>query len=362
MTDHPLRPDGVASGLFGPDLRLRAHTNGLAGLLGLPAEAVAYGRPLGTLLAPLGLSTPTAPAILSCRTGDGRLLDLALQPLSDGGCAFTVIDCTTARAHAEAERQAREVAETEMCAKGRFLCSMNHELRTPLNAVIGFSETLALDAVRPGPRPDPRETEEFALHIRDAGRRLLALIDDLLDLVRIDCGCHELAADTVDAGRLVQAAMLRAEAEAKKAGIRLAANDESHGVRLRVDERRLRHLLGHLLANAIRFTPDGGGIDLNARQDAAGDVHIAVRDSGAGIAPEDLRRLLLPFHLLEPAASRRTGGTGLGLQLSRAIAEAHGGRLLLDSTQGRGTTATLVLPRTRVVDPTPSVQLAQEIP
>ena len=239
---------------------------------------------------------------------------------------------------------------------------MNHELRTPLNAVIGFAETLALDAARPGPRPDPKETEEFALHILDAGRHLLALIDDILDLVRIDSGAYELASDIVDAGRLVQAAVLRGEATAQKSGLTLIAQDETGGARLRVDERRLRRLLAHLLGNAFKFTHSGGAVSVTARLDKAGDVRIEVHDTGVGMAPEDLQRVLQPFHQLDARLARRAGGAGIGLHLSRAVAEAHGGALLLDSAPGQGTTATLVLPRARVVEPSPSLQLAQETP
>jgi signal transduction histidine kinase len=362
MTDDPLRPGGVAIGVFGADLRLRAHTGDLARLLGLPAESVAPGRDLVSLFCPLAEGTPVPPCSLQCRTRDGRLLDLAAEALSDGGWSLAVIDVTAAHAAAGALREARETAEAGARAKSRFLATMNHELRTPLNAVIGFAETLALDAVRPDPRPDPRETEEFALHIRDAGRHLLTLIDDILDLVRIDSGAYELAADTVDAGRLVQAAVQRGQAAAQKAGLALVGRDETGGARLRVDERRLRRLLDHLLGNAVKFTRGGGSVSVTAGLDAAGDVHIAVRDTGVGMAPEDLQRLRQPFHQLDAGLARRAGGAGIGLHLSRAIAEAHGGAVLLDSASGHGTTATLLLPRARVIEPSPSLQLAQETP
>ena len=239
---------------------------------------------------------------------------------------------------------------------------MNHELRTPLNAVIGFSETLAHDATRPGARPDPKETEEFALHIRDAGRHLLTLIDDILDLVRIDSGVYELAAETVDAGRLVQAALRAVDEAARKAGLELSGRDLTGAARLRGDERRLRRLLGHLLGNAVKFTRRGGQVDVTAELDEAGDLRIEVRDSGVGMAPEDLQRALQPFHQLDARLSRRAGGAGIGLHLGRAIADAHGGSLTLESAPGQGTTATLTLPRARLLPSPPSLQLARELP
>lgn len=367
MSDDALRPGGVAVGVFSPDLRLCAMTGDLACLLGLPAGQVGPGEPLAALLGHLVETAPAPPCSLQCRTADGRLLNLAAEPLSDGGWSLAVIDVTAAHAAAGALREARETAEAGARAKARFLTTMNHELRTPLNAVIGFAETLAHDAVRPGPRPDPKETEEFALLIRDAGRHLLTLIDDILDLVRLDSGAFELTADTVDAGRLVQAALRGVEAAAQKAGLTLQGRDETGhdgagGVRLRADERRLRRLLGHLLGNAVKFTRKGGSVSVTARQDAAGDVRIEVADTGVGMAPEDLQRVLQPFHQLDARLARRAVGAGIGLHHSRAIATAHGGRLLLDSTPGQGTTATLLLPRSRVVEPLPSLQLLQEAP
>ena len=357
-----LRPGGVAVGVFGADLQLRSHSGDLARLLGLPAARVVPGEQLAGLLGHLVDTVPAPPCALQCRTGDGRLLDLAAEALSDGGWAVTVIDGTATHAAAEALREARENAEAGARAKARFLATMNHELRTPLNAVIGFSETLAHDAVRPGPRPDPKETEEFALLIRDAGRHLLTLIDDILDLVRLDSGAYELAGDTVDAGRLVAAALRAVEAAAQKGGLELAARDTTGGVRLRADERRLRRLLGHLLGNAVKFTRPGGSVSVTVRQDEAGDLRIEVRDTGVGMAPEDMQRVLQPFHQLDTRLARRAGGAGIGLQLSRAIAAAHGGTLLLDSAPGQGTVATLLLPHARVVEPPPSLQLAQEPP
>ena len=362
VRDDPLRPGGVAVGVFGADMRLCALTGDLAGLLGLPAAQVAPGEQLTTLLSRMSGATSAPPCALQCRTGDGRLLDLTAEQLSDGGWSLAVIDVTATHAAAEALREARETAESGARAKARFLATMNHELRTPLNAVIGFAETLAHDAVRPGHKHDPNEIEEFALLIRDAGRHLLALIDDILDLVRLDSGAYELVADTVDAGRLVAAALRGVEAAAQQAGLTLAGHDASGGARLRGDERRLRRLLGHLLGNAVKFTRKGGCISVTARKDEAGDVRIEVRDNGVGMAREDLLRVQQPFDQLDTGLARRAVGAGIGLHLSRAIAAAHGGRLLLDSTPGLGTTATLLLPRSRLVEPSPSLQLAQEPP
>ena len=310
MTGEALPPGSVAVGVFGADGGLRAQTAAFAGLLGLPAEAAGPGVTLAALLARLDPAAPAPPCALRCRSADGRLLDLAAEALSDGGWSLAVTDITAAHDAAAALLAAREAAEAGARAKARFLATMNHELRTPLNAVIGFAETLAHDAARSEPRPDPKETEEFALHIRDAGRHLLALIDDILDLVRLDSGAYDLAGDTVDAGRLIQAAVRATSARSK--GMQITVQDTTGGVRLRADERRLRRLLGHLLDNAVKFSGSTGQVAVTARRDDAGNVHIEVRDNGIGMAPEELQRALASFHQTrrrpDPAGRRR--GTG----------------------------------------------------
>lgn len=352
-----IRPGDLAVGTFGADLRLSAHTAGLARLLGVPAGEVAPGRTLADLLAGATAGDCSAPHTVQCRTGDGRRLDLAVQALSDGGWALAVADVTAADDAAEALRDARTRAEAAARARSRFLASMNHELRTPLNAVIGFAETLAHDAARKDVTPDPAETREFALHIHDAGRHLLALIDDMLDLVRIDSGAYELAADTLDVPRVLQACVRSADAVARQGGIAVSAAAAPGLPWLRGDERRLRRLLGHLIGNALKFTGAGGRVDITAGRSDDGDMVIAVRDTGAGMAPEDLQCALQSFQQIDAGQTldaRRAGGAGLGLCLCRAIAEAHGGTLTLESQPGHGTTATLRLPRARLLDAAPS--------
>jgi signal transduction histidine kinase len=331
-------------------------------LLGLPAEALAHGRDLTALLGELTAEPPMPPCFLNHTTPDGRLLRLVVEPLSDGGFSLAAADVTSVRAAAQALREARDTAEAGARAKARFLATMNHELRTPLNTVIGFAETLAYDAAQSGSPPDQQQTQEFALHIRDAGRRLLALIDDILDFVRIDSGSYELAADTIDVARLVQTAVRGVEDAAREGGLALSSRDETGAIRLSADERRLRRLLGHLLGNAIKFTTRGGAIAVVSRLDEAGDLCIEVRDNGIGMSPGDLKRVLQPFDQLDARHARRAGGAGIGLHLSRSIAEAHDGALRLQSAPGEGTTATLVLPRARLLEPSPSLKLAQETP
>jgi signal transduction histidine kinase len=350
LPDHRPRPGDVAVAVFGADLRLLAHTPPLAALLGLTARQVVAGQTLAALLGQVTEAVPTPPWALHRRSPDGRRLDLAAEPLSDGGWSLTVIDATAAATAVEARKQ----------AKARFLTAMNHELRTPLNAVIGFAETLAHDAARPGPKPDPAETEEFARHIRDAGRHLLTLIDDILDLVRLDAGACELAADTVDVGRLVQTTLRGAEAQARKAGLDLAGRDDTGGTWLRGDERRLRRLLARLVSTAVSSARRGASVAVTARRDAARDLRIDVRTSGTALEPP--LRAPLALHRRDAPAAGAAAGASLDLQLGRAIAEAHGGALLLDGAPGQDGTATLLLPQARLIAPSPSLQPAQEPP
>ena len=358
MTAAELRPGGIAVGVFDAGRRLSAATPGFATLLGLAAPPPP-GMTLAELMAALPPFSPGADGLGGCDI-NGRRLELTEQPLPGGGWVLTVTDLTALNQTAEELRLAREIAEAGARAKARFLSTMSHELRTPLNAVIGFAETLAFDAARPAAPPDPAEVEEYALHIRDAGRHLLGLIDDMLDLVRLDSGAYQIASDTLDAARLAQTALRAVGPVAQAAGLELKLRDEVGPLRLCGDERRLRRLLGHLLDNAIKFSHSGGEIELAASRTESGGVSMAVRDQGRGMAADEIERALLPFHQLDTRLSRRVGGTGLGLYFCRAVAEAHGGRLNLASRPGIGTTATLVLPASRLIEPSPSQQLAQD--
>lgn len=372
MSGGALRPGGIAVGIFDTERRLRSATPDFAVLLGLPAPPppgmtlrelmAALPRPcLDSLIADGAMPGDSEGngLVLGCCDIGGRRLELAEQPLAGGGWVLAVTDITALNHTVEQLRLAREVAEAGARAKARFLSTMSHELRTPLNAVIGFAETLAFDAARPEAPPEAAEVEEYALHIRDAGRHLLGLIDDMLDLVRLDSGAYQIASDTLDAARLVQTALRAVAPAAQEAGLELRLREEVGPLRLSGDERRLRRLLGHLLDNAIKFSHRGGEIELSATRTETGGVAMAVQDQGRGMAADEIERALLPFHQLDTRLSRRIGGTGLGLYFCRAVAEAHGGRLHLASRPGIGTTATLVLPVSRLIEPPPSQQLAQ---
>jgi signal transduction histidine kinase/DNA-binding response OmpR family regulator len=237
-------------------------------------------------------------------------------------------------------RLASTVAALEAAgaAKSDFLASMSHELRTPLNAIIGFSSLMANQAEIDGALNVPREWVE---HIRSGGEHLLTLINDVLDLAKVEAGRLELATETVDLGHAIAASV---------AGLRPLADRKHQPVDVRVessimieaDPGRLRQILYNLLSNAIKYTPDGGCIEVTAFR-ADGDVSISVRDEGVGIAPDDQERVFEEFRQVGDQAQRMSG-TGLGLALTRRLVEAHGGRIALASTLGSGSTFTVVLP------------------
>jgi signal transduction histidine kinase/DNA-binding response OmpR family regulator len=237
-------------------------------------------------------------------------------------------------------RLASTVAALEAAgaAKSDFLASMSHELRTPLNAIIGFSSLMANQAEVDGALNVPREWVE---HIRSGGEHLLTLINDVLDLAKVEAGRLELATETIDLGHAIAASV---------AGLRPLADRKHQPVDVRIessimieaDPGRLRQILYNLLSNAIKYTPDGGCIEVTAYR-SDGEISIAVRDEGVGIAPDDQDRVFEEFRQVGDQAQRMSG-TGLGLALTRRLVEAHGGRIGLASTLGAGSTFTVVLP------------------
>jgi signal transduction histidine kinase len=271
------------------------------------------------------------------RRPNGTMLEISTDATPDGGFVRTYADVTEDRRVRDELERARAAAEAGSEAKSRFLATMSHELRTPLSAVIGYSEAL-LD------QPEPALVREFAGAVRQAGRQLLAMIDDILDVAR--AGGPDEAPDRppVDIAALAEAIAAATQEEATAAGIALGVEAQPRLPRARVDERRLRRVLTALVGNAVKFTPAGGSVRLVARRDPEGGLAIDVADTGIGMAPEDIPRAFEPFTQLDSSHARHFPGSGLGLHLARMLAEAMGATLSLDSSPGSGTTATLRLP------------------
>jgi len=252
----------------------------------------------------------------------------------------------TARAQAEEQRaaaeQAREAAESANRAKSAFLANMSHELRTPLNAIIGYSELVAEEVAELGqPQLQPD------LHkIRSAGQQLLELINNVLDLSKIEAGKLELLIEDVDLQDLIQEVLdIARPLIARNANV-LEVSVEPHLGAVRADAMKLRQVLLNLLSNAGKFTKDGLlSLDMRgAARDGVRWLEIAVSDSGIGMTPAQIERLFLPFSQADNTTTRRFGGTGLGLAISRRLCELMGGDIRVSSEEGKGSRFTVMLP------------------
>ncbi len=227
--------------------------------------------------------------------------------------------------------------ETASRHKSDFLATMSHELRTPLNAIIGFSEVLQEQMFG-------ELNERQLAYVRDvleAGRHLLSLINDVLDLAKIEAGRMELELSEVALPELLRSAVSMKTERAGRGGIALALTTEPAEITITADERRVRQIVFNLLSNAVKFTPADGRVEVSARLDD-GRVEIAVADTGPGIAAEDLETIFGQFE--QASDGKQAEGTGLGLPLSRKLVELHGGRLWVDSEVGHGSTFRFTLP------------------
>ncbi len=242
---------------------------------------------------------------------------------------------------------AKEEAELANRSKSEFLANMSHELRTPLNAIIGFSEVIAKQLF--GPVGSERYGD-YAKDIYDSGVHLLHIINDILDVSKAEAGKLDLHENVVELGASVEAALRLLKERATTGHVTLSAIATQTMPSIWVDERIIKQILINLLSNAVKFTPSGGSVTVEASIEPSGELAIFVRDTGIGIAEDDLTVVLSPFGQVESSLSRRHAGTGLGLPLVKRLAELHGGTFELQSIEGEGTTAIVRLPSKRVLD------------
>jgi signal transduction histidine kinase len=231
---------------------------------------------------------------------------------------------------------------------------MSHELRTPLNAIIGFSEIIGSEML------GPVGTAQYAAYSKDiarSGMHLLKMIGDILDLARIETGSFTLADNEFDLVALVEMTARQLQPLAELRGVATTMSASRRPILMRGDEPRVKQIAINLMSNAIKFTERGGSVRTAIMQDAQRRIIVKVSDTGIGIPPADMHRILLPFEQGQKATERAAGGTGLGLPLARELALRHGGTLTLESELGRGTTATVIFPveraiaRARLADP-----------
>ena len=241
---------------------------------------------------------------------------------------------------------ARDQAEGANRAKSEFLALMSHELRTPLNAIIGFSEIIKSEMM--GPIGNPKYGE-YASDVFDSAQHLLGLINDILDLSKIEAGKMELEEEDVDVAEVIGSCLRLVMERAAKDGVKLATEIPDDLPALHIDERKLKQILLNLLSNAVKFTPDGGSVTVKTWFRPESGFVLQVADTGVGIALEDIPKALTPFGQVDSRLDRKYEGTGLGLPLTKSLVEKHSGSLDLQSEVGVGTTVTVRFPPERVV-------------
>lgn len=275
-----------------------------------------------------GSEFPVEISLSPLETEEGTLVSSAIRDITDR----RGIERTLQEKNAELERANQ--------AKDRFLASMSHELRTPLNGIIGFAEFLS-DG-KPGPLNDKQK--EYLGDILNSGRHLLHLINDMLDLVKVQAGKVELSVERFSLRDAISevCAGVRPIAETKRIDVRVEIAPDLEFVTL--DQQRFKQILYNLLSNALKFTDDGGHVGITAALHGKGRFQIAVSDDGIGIRSEDIGRLFTEFEQLETGTARRFGGTGLGLALTRSLAALQDGEVEVESEFGKGSTFRVTLP------------------
>ena len=255
---------------------------------------------------------------------------------------YGVMQDVTEQAEHEMElRAAKDSAEQAYASKSRFLANMSHELRTPLNAIIGFSDMIKRQML--GPLGNDKYLD-YATSIHDSGEHLLALITDILDMSKIEAGKYELDLETIQLGNIVNTAVRMIESRAQEGVITLDSHVTEDKPNIIADRRAVMQILLNILSNAVKFTEPGGTISV-AIEEFDNHVTVKVSDNGVGIPANKLSAVLKPFEQVSAAHTRNHEGSGLGLTITKELAELHGGTIILESAEGEGTTALIRLPR-----------------
>jgi PAS domain S-box-containing protein len=341
-------------------------------ILGFPSSADVQARPFVDLVSPAGRVAfqrllrqeqqaddhPERWQILELVNRDGAIVpvELSVQPIG-GESEGELVVIARDRRQELARRAQMHAADTRAAvaerAKVHFLANISHELRTPLNAIIGFSAILRDELLGSLGAPQYRD---YAVDIHDGGVYLLRLVNDLLDIAKLDAGELELREGWLDIATLLDRCERLMAQKAAERNSRIITKLEVQGLRILGDEVRLKQMLVNLINNAIIYSHTSGEVLVTGGVDpACGDVVIKIVDKGIGMTVEAMRLALEPFAQVDTGFARRQAGAGLGLPLAKGYAEAHGGSLTLQSAPGRGTTVSIRLPASRVQQPVPSV-------
>jgi signal transduction histidine kinase len=270
------------------------------------------------------------------------VLQIRRRAMPDGGVVSLYSDITERKATEETMQEARAQAELANEAKSDFLANMSHELRTPLNAIIGFAEAISSELL--GPVTDKRQLE-YIKDIHSSGLLLLSIINDVLDMSKIEAGKLVLAPERVAVRPVIGDAVRMVRERARSRKIDLVTTVPKSDISVWGDERAIKQITLNLLSNAVKFSHDGGRVDIRAGLDDAGGLVLEVEDSGIGMTEEEIGRALQPFGQAKAAMTKTHGGTGLGLPIARGLAEAHNGSLVIESAPGRGTLVRIMLPQ-----------------
>ncbi len=283
-----------------------------------------------------GSKFPAEASVSRLEIGDNILFNVILRDVSD-------------RKRIEREiTQAKELAEAANSAKSQFLAGMSHELRTPLNAIIGFSEIMAGESFGP---LGSKQYKEYATDIHNSGTLLLDLISDVLDLSKIEAGAMELTEGVVSLNETLRSTLRLVHERAETNSLHIATNLDPASPLIRGDERAIKQILLNLLSNSTKFTGEGGTITVSSQTESDGGVSLTVADTGIGIAPSDLAKVLEPFAQVGSAQIRAHQGTGLGLPIAKRLTEMHDATFELESEVGVGTTVKLGFPKERRLGP-----------
>ncbi|MGH6947057.1 MAG: sensor histidine kinase [Kiloniellales bacterium] len=268
--------------------------------------------------------------------------EISVNEVETGGEArrlWIVRDISKRRAHENTLKAARDAAESANRLKSQFLATMSHELRTPLNAILGFAELMMSQIAVAG---GVERFREYASDIHDSGSHLLAIINDILDLSRIESGVYPIAMKILDIGALARDCLGLMQPVADRGGVTLEGALPEESAECLGDERALKQILLNLLSNAVKFTPQGGRVGLELEQ-RDGRYLLRVSDTGIGIEAKHIPNLFQPFRQVEDSMSRTYGGTGLGLAITKKLIELHGGSVAMESEPGAGTSVTVSL-------------------
>ena len=342
-------------------LNVRVWNKRLPGMFGVPPGVLRVGRPIAEVIRE-SAGRQRAPAeravaflrkaiglrhrmTTDLRLASGAIVETKLIPMPAGWLLCACLDVTERRVAEAALLRSKEEAELASRSKSEFLANMSHELRTPLNAIIGFADFLKSEIF--GPLGHTRY-RGYVADIRDSGQHLLSLVNDILDVSKIESGKTELSEAPVEVAAVIDSCLRLMRDRVHARGLHLVRVIPPGLPLVRCDELRLKQIVLNLLSNAVKFTPPRGHVAVRvALQDG---LTIAIEDSGIGIAAEDIDKALRRFGQIDSRLQRKYEGTGLGLPLTKSMVELHGGRLELHSTPGIGTTVTVWLPPERILD------------